>query len=426
MEPEANFASRRLDALAAKVFAPAAGLGVLGLAGSAGLGAAAGWDRFFQSYLVAFLFVLSIALGALFFTFIKHLTRAGWSVVLRRILEALGANLSWLWVLFVPLLLVVVLGHGEMLYHWADTEHAAHDELLQHKAPYLNTGFWAIRAIVYLAVWAVAGEFFFRLSTAQDRTGDVHLTKRMQRWSPVIAVLFALTQTFAAVDWIKSLEPHWFSTMFGVYFFAASTCGVIATLCLVMYGLQRAGKLEAEITQEHYQDVGKMLFAFGIVFWAYIAFSQYMLIWYANIPEETMWYLARQLGPWLWVSVVLLLGHFLVPFVLLLSKHPKRIKPVLAGFGAWMLLMHYLDLYWLVMPQVPADAMYAATSYAALADGVASGEVDVGFEPHMLDVTTVVVMAGVFVAMTVRRLRACALIPVQDPRLHESLAFENM
>jgi hypothetical protein len=189
----------------------------------------------------------------------------------------------------------------------------------------------------------------------------------MQRFAPIGLILYALTQTFAAFDWMMSLEPHWFSTMYPVYFFAASCCGFFAFTILLVFFLQRNGRITSEVTVEHYQDAGKLLFAFGIVFWAYIAFSQYMLIWYANIPEETGWYLTRQMGGWLMVSVLLLLGHFAFPFLAIISRHPKRMKPVIAIAAGWMLFMHFIDLYWLVKPHVPAEEFAKATSYGQVA-----------------------------------------------------------
>ncbi|UCD76168.1 MAG: hypothetical protein JSV91_04440 [Phycisphaerales bacterium] len=411
-----------------KLFLPAAAVGLLALVVSVIIplfrgGDAHAWAQFFRSYLTAFIYVLTLSLGGLFFIVIQHLTRAGWSVVLRRLAEAVAANLTWLWLLFLPVLLIVLFGRGWLLYDWMDAAHR--DPIIEGKTPFLNVGFWTIRAVFYFLVWGFAGWYFFSRSRAQDGSGDVNLTHRMQRWAPLTAILYGITQTFAAIDWIMSLEAHWFSTMFGVYFFAASCCGFFALLCVLMSALQRAGKLTGEITLEHYQDAGKQLFAFGIVFWAYIAFSQYMLIWYANIPEETGWYLARQLGAWKAVSVILLVGHFALPFLLLVTKHTKRRRAVITVIASWMLLMHFVDVYWLVMPQVPAEAMSAATTYPELTQMVQAGA-EVGFAPSLTDLTCLVGMVGVWLAVTARRMGTCSLIPAQDPRLHESLAFENM
>jgi len=417
----------RLGPLAGKIMTIAGLIGLAGLLLSVLLAFSAGWEHFFRAYLTAFMFVISIALGGLFFTFVQHATRAGWSVVIRRIAEAFAGNLLWLWILFLPILALVVVGRGGLLYDWMDSAHAAGDELYAHKRPYLNETFWVIRAVVYLAVWAGAGWFFLRNSVAQDDSGDVNLTHRMQRWAPLAAILYAVTQTFAVIDWVMALEAHWFSTMFGVYFFAASCCGFFSVQILVAYFLQRNGKVQEEITLEHYQDMGKQLFAFGIVFWAYIAYSQYMLIWYGNIPEETGWYMARQLGGWGGVSILLLVAHFFIPFLLLVTKHTKRIRGLLALIALAMLLLHFVDVYWLVMPHVPAEAIAASTTYGQVARQVAAGGGElVGYHPHLMDLTCLIGLVGLLAAGTAHRLRRCALIPLGDPRLGESLAFENM
>jgi hypothetical protein len=234
-------------------------------------------------------------------------------------------------------------------------------------------------------------------------------------------ILYGITQTFAAIDWVMSLEAHWFSTMYGVYFFAGSACGFFALFILICHGLQRAGKLR-QMTAEHFHDLGKCLFAFGVVFWAYIAYSQYMLIWYANLPEETGWFMARQFGQWKWVSLLLLLGHFVVPFVLIISRHPKRMPGVLALAAAWMLFMQAVDLFYLVMPVVPHDALHEAESYTQVAARFA--DVSIGLTP--VHIMAAVGMLSLLLAGTAINLRKGPLIPVRDPRLDESLAFENI
>jgi len=423
----------RLGPLAGGLFRNAMIVGIVALLVSVGIvfiDSGADWSRFLRSWLTAFVFVLSLGLGGLFLVIIHHGMRAGWSVSIRRIAEGIMGNLVWLWVLMLPILLLMAFGGGDLLYHWADphvidpdSEH--YDAVLAGKSAYLNPAFWLIRAVIFFGIWVVLARFFSRNSVAQDLSGDVSFTHAMQKWAPLAGILYALSQSYAIIDWGMSLEPHWFSTMYPVYFFAASACGFFAALIIAVYWVQRRGRVEHEITLEHYQDMGKLLFAFGVVFWAYIAFSQYMLIWYANLPEETGWFLARILGPWKPVSYFLLFGHFFIPFLLLVTKHTKRIKPVLALIALWMLFMHYVDMYWLIMPHVPAE-IADASSIAQLQEMVDAGELDLGFHPHLLDVTCLVALVSFFVAGTARRLRDCALIPVQDPRLGESLAFENM
>jgi len=418
--------NRRLGELGLHVMRVAGVIGLAGIAVSlliAFVGPEKTWERFFRSYLVAFIFVLSLSLGAFFFVFIQHLTRAGWSASVRRVAEGIMANLMWIWVLFIPIAIAAVMSEKTHLYHWAIADEVAKDELLQHKASYLNIPFWLIRAAFYFLVWALFARFFYRNSIAQDASGDPDLTSRMQAVAAPTAILFALTQSYAAIDWIMSLEPHWFSTMWPVYFFAASCCGAFSFFILVLYLLQKNGRIQHSVTTEHYQDLGKMLFAFGVVFWAYIAYSQFMLIWYANIPEETTWFIARQLGGWAGIGLLLIIGHFLGPFVALISKWPKRWNGVLALAAAWMMVMHYIDVYWMVMPKLPPQ-LAGATSLTELAEVVQPK--DVGYGWHLLDLTCMVGLLGVFIAATAMILRRASLVAERDPRLGEALAFENM
>ena len=414
--------NRQLGALAARIAGPA-GVGGLVLLVVAVLIAwlgDAGWERFLRAYLVAFCFVLSLSLGGLFFTMLQHLTRAGWSVVLRRIAEGLAGNLRWIWILFIPIAIGLFTTN---LYPWA---HAVGDPLLEHKEPFLNTTFWLVRAAFYFVVWAGLAHLFVGHSVAQDASGDPRLTLRMQRIAAPGMILYAFTQTFAIIDWVMALEPHWYSTMFGVYFFAASCCGFVATMIILCFSLQRSGRVTESITTEHYQDLGKFLFAFGVVFWAYIAYSQYMLIWYANIPEETGWFAARQLGGWKGLSILLVIGHFLGPFLVLISRHPKRWKGFLAAAALWMLLMHFIDIYWLAMPAVPVELIASVSTYAELVAEFESTYAET-YDLHwsFVDLLCGLGLLGLAVAGTAAGLRGVSLIPEGDPRLGESLAFEN-
>lgn len=457
----ASITERRLGDIAPRIMGLAGAIGIGGIVVSLLVAAMSegGWERFFRSYLFAFMFILSIALGALFFVMLHHAVKAGWSVTVRRLAEGVASNLMWMWVLFIPLLLATLLGWTHM-YHWM---HPEGDPVLEHKAPYFFwplsyesnfPAFWVIRAVAFFAIWAVLARFFIKHSIAQDATGDLQHSRLMEKWAPLGLLLYGLTQSYAAMDWMMSLEAHWFSTMFPVYFFAASTCGFFAAMVILIYFVQRSGRLQNEITREHYQDMGKLLFAFGIVFWAYIAFSQYMLIWYANIPEETPWYLARQLGGWLGMSLLLLVGHFVGPFLALISRHPKRVLGVLAVAAGWMLLMHAVDMYWLVMPQVPHAIQYIADHtfivndvqmgpYAVLSKAVDDpngpiaqlvmsldeykpGDLNINYGWHLFDLTLLVGMAGLLTAGTIKKLGGVSLIPERDPRLHEALAFENV
>ncbi len=397
------------------------GVLLLGAALLVGAMAGSGWERFLRGYVVAFCFALSLCLGGLFFVMLQHLTRAGWSVVVRRIAEGFAANLRWIWILFIPILIGAF---KTDLYLWAGPA-AGEDPALRHKAAFFAPWFWVTRSLFYFAVWGWLAAYFLKRSVEQDETGDPEITLRMQRVAAPGMILYALTQTFAIIDWVMSAEPHWYSTIFGVYYFAASCCGFFASLILACLLLQRSGRLTGLITTEHYHDLGKLLFAFGIAFWAYIAYSQYMLIWYANIPEETMWLTVRQLGGWKTLSLLLLFGHFGVPFVLLVSRWPKRWRGGLAAAACWMLLIHYLDVYWLAMPRVPHELIANAASYAELAARfpVEGRAYDLNY--GLVDLLCAAGMAGLVVAGGASALSGRSLIPQKDPRLPESLAFEN-
>ena len=354
--------------------------------------------QFFFSWLVAFLFFVSLALGGLFFVLIQYASQGGWGIVLRRIGETVFTTIPVMAALFVP----VVLGLHD-LYEWSHAEAVQQDALLQWKSPYLNVPFFLIRAALYFAVWSFMAVMYYRGSRNQDTTGDPAVSARLRRFAGPALIVLALTQTFASIDWIVSLTPHWYSTIFGVYFFAGSFVGFIALLSVIVVLMRRAGLLETMITPEHLHDVGKFLFAFT-AFWAYIAFSQFFLMWYANLPEETIWYKARMQGSWMQVSVLLLAGHFLAPFFYLMGRDVKRNGVTLAIGGAWMLLMHFIDLYWQVMPTLHPE----------------------GLRVSVLDVAALLTVGGCFVATVGWLMRRQALVPVRDPRLAESLAFENV
>ena len=373
-----------------------AGCAVLGAAACALLGAS-NPKQFFFSWLVSFLFFLSLALGGLFFVLIQYATQGGWGIVLRRIGETIFALLPVMAVLFLPLLLGL-----RDLYSWAVPGAAEHDALLRWKAPYLNVPFFLIRAAVYFAVWSFMALLYYRGSRGQDVTGDPAVSARLRRLAGPAIIVLAVTQTFASIDWIMSLTPHWYSTMFGVYFFAGSFVGFIALLSILAAAMRQAGLLETVISPEHLHDMGKLLFAFTS-FWAYIAFSQFFLIWYANLPEETIWYRARLEGSWEGVSILLMAGHFGVPFFYLMGRDVKRRGWTLAVGGVWLLAMHFVDLYWQVMPTLHPD----------------------GVRPSPLDAAAFIAVGGCFVAAAGWLMRRQALVPLRDPRLAESLAFEN-
>ena len=489
-----------------------------------------GLRRLFLSYLVAYCFALTIALGALFFVMLQHITRAGWSVNVRRVPEALAMTMPVLAVLAVPILLSFLItgtsGHPT-LYPWATPAVAEEHEgeegagakvldsgedihtqsqgpapehgegvetavrnadvtgeieptaaqvrgelvaqgvapagvtqdplltkqaltvgfarehlenpaggLTDGKRNYLNRPFFLLRLVLYFGVWIGLATFFWRNSVEQDRTGDPKLTRKMEVAAPLCILAYALTLTFGAFDLIMSVDPHFFSTIFGGYIFAGGMVGFFATCILIYQFLRMNGMLKESVTVEHYHDLGKWLFAF-VFFWGYVAFSQFMLIWYANVPETTYWFgvrgassvganhsfaawpsagltgadltaanlLPAPVGWWTIISMTLLFGHLLIPFAGLLSRHVKRNLTFLGFWAGWMLTMHFIDVYWLIAPENMVGGWQVLP---------------------LPELACVVLVVGVVGAYFVRTLTAAKLRPARDPRLVESMAFHNM
>ncbi|HVX67074.1 MAG TPA: hypothetical protein VHA11_10750 [Bryobacteraceae bacterium] len=375
-------------------------LGIVALAGWAGCVAA--WrldpERFWASYLVGFIFVLTLALGSLFFVMLSHLTGSAWSVTARRMAENTMVALPAGLVLFVP----VLLNLGS-LYEWARPEEVAHDPLLQAKAAFLNPQFFAARAVVYFAVWSLWALKLYRNSVAQDSAPSLARARAAERWSAPGMLVLTVTVALAGFDWLMSLDPHWYSTMFGIYVYAGAALGFFAALILILLAFRRAGVLHRSVNHEHYHDLGKWLFGLT-VFWAYIAFSQYMLIWYANLPEETVWFRDRLVGSWRTVAAVLVVGHFIVPFLVLISRAAKRSLAVLGAAAVWILLMHYADLYWIVMPVFSKEGVAAS----------------------WMDAAALAAVGGTFGLVFWSRLRRRALAPTGDIRFERSLEFTNV
>ena len=372
----------------------ALGCGFLGL--SYGMGSRDP-AQLWHSYLVAFLFFVSLSVGGLFFVLLQFVTRAGWSVAVRRLAEHVMGTMPVMALLAVPLASAI-----GVVYPWANPETVASDPLLAEKSVYLNVGFFTLRAVVYLVGWSAVGWWFRRQSLRQDDSGDLRITHRLQLAAPVALVFFGVTVTMASFDWIMSLDPYWYSTIYGVYFFAGSVVGILALVAATTLALQRLGVLRDVVSAEHLHDMGKLLFGF-VAFWAYIAFSQFMLIWYANIPEETIWFAHRFEHGWGVLTWVLALGHFVIPFFFLLPRSTKRRPATLFAASIWLLAMHHLDLYWQVMPHLHGD----------------------GPVLHALDLLTFLGIGGIFLGSLGALMRSRALVPVGDPRLAESLHFES-
>lgn len=354
-------------------------------------------ERFFRSYLVAFGFTITVSLAAFFFVQVQFLTGSAWSVPLRRLMENVMVVLPVGILLFIP----VALGLHD-LYEWTHADVVNADPILRLKQSYLNDQFFLIRAGVYLLLWSIWALNIHRQSTKQDTERSIRQMHAASRWSAPGLLLFFVGGTLAAFDWFMSLDPHWYSTIFGVYVLAGGAGAFWGSMTLICLSFRSAGLLRNSITVEQYHDLGKWMFAMT-VFYAYIGFSQYMLIWYANLPEEVGWFLKRREGTWAWVSVGLIFGKFIIPFLGLLCRPAKRNLKVLGFFAVWLMVWHYIDMYWIIMP----------TWYKA---GVAF---------HWLDVATLVAALSTAGLMFWSRLRKHSMMPIGDLRFEQGLRFEN-
>jgi len=364
--------------------------GVAGLALTA-VGYFVSPEQFFRSYLLGFVFWFGIALGSMAILMIHHIAGGAWGAVIRRILESSIGTIPLLAVLFLPIAFGI-----HHLFEWSHADVVAKDAILQAKEPYLNAPFFLVRAAVYFVVWIVVAMLLRRWSLLQDQDGDPRVTVRMELMSRGGLVLYGLTVTFAAVDWMMSLEPHWFSTVYGLLVMAGQGLAAFAFAIPLAVLLSRQKNVARFFGPSQFHDLGNLMLAFTMI-WAYLSFSQLLIIWSGNLPEEIVWYLNRSQGGWKVVGYSLLFLHFAVPFGVLLSRKIKQTGRKLALVALWLLVMRLVDLYWLVGP--------AFSPQSAL--------------PHWLDLTAVVGIGGVWLWFFVGRLVASPVLPVQDPSLPE-------
>ncbi len=350
--------------------------------------------RVWHAYLTNYFFFSSLAVGGLFFTAIQHATNAGWSVNIRRVSESMTA--------FLPVVFIgglVLLASGSQLYMWLDHDVVANDAILKGKSAYLNLGFWAVRMVLFVGLWLFFAKKIVGHSLAQDQDGDEKWTHKMVPLSIAFLLVFALSYSLFSVDLLMSLDAHWFSTIFGVYCFAGLFQSTLAFMILMTLYCRGKGWVTGLMTTEHTHDLAKFLKGFT-VFWAYIAFSQFMLIWYANLPEETIFYLHRSHGGWMEVSMALLVFKFVVPFVALMPRWAKRTPKHLIMVCLLILVMQFVDLYWLVYP----NYSHEHATFPLMGVGIFIG------------------FLGLFLFTVTGFLAKHNLVPVRDPRIHESLS----
>ena len=354
--------------------------------------------RLFQSYTVAFAFTSFIGLGAFFFVMVQFLTGSAWSVTMRRIMENVMITLPVGLILFIPIAIGL-----DQIYPWMNrAAMASAPAMMGTKGTYLTSNFFILRTVIYFFLWSLwAGSIYYQ-STKQDTARSVKQMYIASRWSAPGLFLAVAVGTLASYDWLMSLEPRWYSTIFGLVMLSGGGLSFFSVVTLVCLAFRRAGILKNSITTEHYHDLGKWLLCMT-AFYTYVAFAQYFLIWYSNIPEETIWYRHRMVGAWLPVSLAMPFLRFIIPFCILLCRPAKRSLKIIGFIAVWSLVVEYIDLYWIVMP----------TYYKT------------GPQPHWLDLATLVTTVSICGLVFWSRFRKHKMVPVGDLRFEQSLNFEN-
>jgi hypothetical protein len=349
--------------------------------------------QFLQSYLMAYSLCLGVTLGCLALGMVHQLSGGAWGVVLRRPIGAASRVLPVMTALFLP----IAVGMSS-LYPWTNADLVAHSELLQHKRLYLNTPFFLIRAIAYFAIWNALAYFLSAWSLEQDRTPDPRIARRMQQLSAGGLLCYGLTITFASFDWLMSLDPEWFSTMYGVLIIGGQGLTSMAFLITIVAWLSRRPPLDRIVMPSHFHDLGNLMLAF-VMLWAYFSFSQYLIIWAGNLPLEIAWYRHRLDTSWRIVGVCLILFHFAVPFVLLLSRATKREPGAIVKVAVWILVARVVDLFWLIAPEFHQQGIWVS----------------------WLDVVLPLSLAAVWLGCFFWQLRGRAILPLHDPEFDETL-----
>jgi hypothetical protein len=354
-------------------------------------------DYFFRAYLVGWVFCVGIALGSLSLAMLHHLSGGAWGLVVRRQLEAATRTLPWLLVATLPLF--YGLRH---IYAWASPEKVRVDPILIAKSPYLNSGFFIVRTLGYFAIALILTYLLNRMSRDQDRTADPTLVRSMRVVSGPGLVIYCLAITFAAVDWLMSVEAHWSSTMYGFYLIASQALSALTFNIVIAYYMSRREPMERVFEKKHFHDYGKLFFAINML-WTYFCYSQFLITWSGNLPEEIFWYRHRISGGWGFVALAVVLLHFALPYALLLSRDIKRRPKLLASIAVWMLVMRLVDLFWQVEPAYVDNRHF-------------------GF--FWLYLAVPATLFGFWLSLFVGELRKRPLLPFNDPHLAEHFAHE--
>lgn len=363
------------------------------------VGALVSPEQFFRSYLFGYLFWIGIALGSIALVMLHHVVGGGWGFLIRRLLEAASRTMPLMALLFIP-----ILAGMHYIFMWTHADLVAVDEILQHKQPYLNVPFFITRAVVYFLIWTGMVFFLSRWSLEQDRTGDLSLSRRLQMLSGPGLLLYGITVTFASIDWVMSLEPHWFSTIYGLLFIIGQALATMAFAIVMVAKLSDRKPLSDLASPKHLRDLGTLMFAF-VMLWAYFSFSQWLIIWAGDLPEENSWYLSRIKGGWGWIALAVILFHFVLPFSLLLSRQIKRRAKVMMGVAIGMLFMRLVDLFWIVTPAFGGHGSHSAPVHI-----------------HWMDLAAPIGIGGLWLAFFAWQLKGKSLTPIKDPGLEEVLA----
>tara|TARA_R110000737_G_scaffold2923_15_gene9743 strand:- start:18637 stop:19959 length:1323 start_codon:yes stop_codon:yes gene_type:complete len=395
-------------AVAAKIGLPMLVVGMLMLVVAAIGVVSVGFPHVLAGLEIGIFTVLAISLGSLLWTMVFHALNAGWAITMRRQFENL-ASLVWIpATCLIAIAIIEVLNQGVLLT-WLDPAVREGNHLLEVKAPYLNGPFFLIRVFIYAICWITLSRMLLGWSRKSDETGDRALGRKARFWSSFGIPIFAFSTTFCAFDFLMSLDYRFFSTMWGVYFFASCALGSASTVAIIMTLTKSAGKLQGVVTNEHFHDLGKLVFAF-IVFWTYVTFSQYFLIWYSNIPEETMWFTARREIGFDWLFKVMIIGHFIFPFLVLIWRPIKRSPKLLSLISAYILVMIALDMAWIILPML------------AVHDGANATQSVPG---HIITIASVLGVVFIYGWCVTKKMTKSPLIPTKDPMLHEALSHKN-
>jgi len=353
--------------------------------------------QFFRSYLFAYVFWLAIPMGCMAILMLHHLTGGWWGYPIRRLLEAGTRTFVWMAVLFVP----VLLGMSH-LYKWAQPVEVAADPMLQYKRPYLNPQFFTVRVVIYFAIWIGLAWLLNKWSREQDRTGDPRLATRLEALSGPGLILWGIAVTYSSIDWVMSLEAHWFSTMYGMIVMVVAALTAMSFVVFVLRKLSGQEPIAHAVTASQFNDLGNLMLAF-VMLWAYLSFSQFLIIWAGNIKDEIPWYTARAFGGWGVIAVILIVLHFALPFLLLLQRGVKRRLQMLSLVAGMLIVLSLVDVYWLVAPAYETS----------------------GPSPSPLDVFAVVGIGGVWLAAFISELKKRPLLPQHDPRFEGVLEHEH-